>query len=76
MAAPYSTPELAKAHIEKLARRIRNQRRSLRENWEIVETRRKWIPTSDVMRDRHYRYRDENKLLRSMLAAAHGEAPY
>lgn len=37
------------AHYLRLERRIHNQRRSCRENWEIVEMRRKWLG-SDVAR--------------------------
>jgi hypothetical protein len=38
-----------KAERLKLDRRIHNQRRALRETWEIVEMRRKWLG-SDVAR--------------------------
>ena len=34
----------------KIDRRIRNQRRALRDNWEIVEMRRKWLGSDTARR--------------------------
>jgi hypothetical protein len=50
-------------------RRIRNQRRALRENWEIVEMRRKWLG-SETARKWCIHLLAENKRLREELKAA------
>jgi len=49
-----------------LGRRISNQRKANRDNWEIVEQRRKWLG-SDTARRHTIRYLLEVKRLRALL---------
>lgn len=71
MEAAAAEIERLKAERLKLDRRIHNQRKSLRDNWEIVEMRRKWMghPVAfkryNALLDRHRellaRVRDEHR---------------
>lgn len=49
VAACKEAREKAEAMVKRLGQRIHNQRRSLRDNWQIVENRRKWL-VSDTSR--------------------------
>lgn len=55
--------ERLKAERLKLDRRIHNQRRALRENWEIYEMRGRWLG-SEVARRGYIRLLKENRRLR------------
>lgn len=61
--------ERLRAERLKLDRRIHNQRRALRENWEIVEMRRKWLG-SDVARRSYCRLLKAYQGLRKRAEAA------
>ena len=54
------------AENKRLGRRIHNQRRALRENWEIVEQRGNWLGSS-VARGGYIRLMKQNRELRAAL---------